>query len=147
MAARSDEPAKRCASPQSLSASAAGRRRASISAKASMAAERRAAGARGAPRWRPPSFHRLLQRRGPAGAERFVAANVLADFAGGMTQLAAAKTLGHPALADNEEHAAQQIVVVLVAVRLRIEILWQLAEPLVADALDVLLHESVVVAP
>ena len=38
-AARSDEPAKRCDRPQSLSASAAGRRRASISAKTSMAAE------------------------------------------------------------------------------------------------------------
>src|SRR5918996_1669209 len=44
MAARSPEPAKRCDRPQSLSASAAGRRRASISASTSMAAERRAAG-------------------------------------------------------------------------------------------------------
>ena len=44
MAARSPEPAKRCASPQSLSASAAGRRRVSISASTSMAAEMRAAG-------------------------------------------------------------------------------------------------------
>src|ERR1700730_9245272 len=110
MAARSDEPAKRCASPQSLSASAAGRRRASISAKTSIAAERRAAGVMRPPRWRPPSFHRLFQRRSPAGAERFVAANVLADFAGGMTQLAAAKALGHPALVNRDEHAAQQIV-------------------------------------
>src|SRR4029077_6051124 len=71
----------------------------------------------------------------------------LADFAGGMTQLAAAKALGHPALVNRDEHAAQQIVVVLVAVRLRIEILWQLGEPLVAYALDVLLHEPIVVAP
>src|SRR5437870_1417576 len=44
MAARSPEPAKRCARPQSLSASAAGRRRVSISASASMAADRRAPG-------------------------------------------------------------------------------------------------------
>jgi len=76
-----------------------------------------------------------------------VAANVLADFAGGMTQLAAAKALGHPALVNRDEHAAQQIVVVLVAVRLRIKILWELGEPLVADALDVLLHEPIVVVP
>src|SRR3954463_16687495 len=44
IAARSPEPAKRCASPQSLRASDAGRRRVSISAITSMAAERRAAG-------------------------------------------------------------------------------------------------------
>src|SRR5258706_10702764 len=44
MAARSPEPAKRCAKPQSLRASDAGRRRDSISAITSMAAERRAAG-------------------------------------------------------------------------------------------------------
>src|SRR5262249_10255008 len=44
MAARSPEPAKRCERPQSLSASAAGRRRVSISASTSMAADRRAPG-------------------------------------------------------------------------------------------------------
>src|ERR687886_1761068 len=44
IAARSFEPAKRCARPQSLSASTAGRRRASISARTSMAAAMRAAG-------------------------------------------------------------------------------------------------------
>src|SRR3954453_8745713 len=44
MAARSPEPANRCAKPQSLSASAAGRRRVSMSASTSMAADRRAPG-------------------------------------------------------------------------------------------------------
>src|SRR5579885_448736 len=44
MAARSPAPAKRCDRPQSLSASAAGRRRASISANISIAAESRAEG-------------------------------------------------------------------------------------------------------
>src|SRR6516225_2348123 len=44
MAARSDEPAKRCDRPQPRSTSAAGRRRASTSANTSMAADRRAAG-------------------------------------------------------------------------------------------------------
>ena len=44
MAARSPEPAKRWASPQSFRASAAGRRRASMSASTSIAAERRAPG-------------------------------------------------------------------------------------------------------
>src|ERR1700730_10843194 len=44
MAARSPEPAKRWASPQSFKASPAGRRRSSISASTSMAADRRAPG-------------------------------------------------------------------------------------------------------
>src|SRR5215813_13883927 len=44
MAARSPDPAKRWARPQSLSASAAERRRVSISASTSMAADRRAPG-------------------------------------------------------------------------------------------------------
>src|SRR6185312_9823602 len=44
MAARSPEPANRCARPHALSASAAGRRSASIAATTSMAADRRAAG-------------------------------------------------------------------------------------------------------
>src|SRR5271155_622728 len=44
MAARSPEPAKRWASPQSLSGTAAGCRRASMSAKTAMTPERRAAG-------------------------------------------------------------------------------------------------------
>src|SRR4051795_2097442 len=44
MAARSFDPANRRDSPQSLSASAAGRRRASISPNTSMAADRRGAG-------------------------------------------------------------------------------------------------------
>ena len=128
-------------------ASVAGRRRASISAITSMAVERRAAGVMGADRWRPPSFDRLVQRRSPAGAERFMAANVLAHFEGGVAHLIAAKVLGHPALLNRIEHAPQQIVVVLVAVRFGIEILRQLGKPLVADTLDVLLHEPVVVAP
>src|SRR5579864_286428 len=44
MPARSDEPAKRCDRPQSLSTSAAGRRRVSMSARISMAADKRADG-------------------------------------------------------------------------------------------------------
>src|SRR5579862_4843806 len=44
MPARSDDPAKRCDKPQSLSASAAGRRRDSMSARISMAADKRADG-------------------------------------------------------------------------------------------------------
>src|SRR6267154_2634639 len=44
MAARSPDPAKRRARPQAFSASAAGRRCASISARTSIAAERRAPG-------------------------------------------------------------------------------------------------------
>lgn len=47
MPARSPEPAKRWARPQSLRASAAGRRRSAISVRTSMAAEQRAAGVRG----------------------------------------------------------------------------------------------------
>src|SRR5262245_7761924 len=47
MAARSPEPANRCAKPQSLSASGAGRRRVSMSASTSMAAESRAPGVMG----------------------------------------------------------------------------------------------------
>lgn len=46
MAERSPDPAKRCARPQSLRASAAGRRRAAMSDRTSMAAERRAGGVR-----------------------------------------------------------------------------------------------------
>src|SRR5260370_31744069 len=59
MAARSPEPAKRCPSPQSLSALAAGRFLAVMSARTSMAAEMRALGVmplsdRFRPQWQAP---------------------------------------------------------------------------------------------
>ena len=50
-------------------------------------------------------------------------------------------------LHDRLVHALEQIEIVLVAIGLEIEIGGNLAQPLVADALDVLLHEAVVVAP
>ena len=45
------------------------------------------------------------------------------------------------------QHAAQQIVVVLVAIGLEIEILRHFGEPLVADMFDIFLHELIVFAP
>src|SRR5208283_1266544 len=147
IAARSDEPPKRCARPQSLSASAAGRRRASRSAMTSIAAERRAAGVMRVSRLRPPSFHGALDRRGAADSRRVMTANVLADLMGGIAQLRAAESFGDLALVNRSQHAPQQIIVVLIAIRLGVEIVGYLSQALIAYSLDVFLHEAVVVVP
>src|SRR5208282_946673 len=143
MAARSDEPAKRCASPQSFSTSAAGRRRASISAKTSMAAESRAAGVMRASRRELNSFHRPFQRGAPARSRRLVSA----DMCSRLKQVAGVKALRKLAGASTGQHATQQIVIVLVAIGLQVEILRHFGEALVTDAFDVSLHESIVVVP
>ncbi len=54
---------------------------------------------------------------------------------------------GRLATRNAVEHALHQLVIVLVAVGLEVEVGGHLGEPLVADMLDVLLHEGVVVAP
>src|SRR5436190_22222824 len=54
---------------------------------------------------------------------------------------------GRDAALDAIEHALHQVVVVLVAIGLQIEVGGHFPQPLVADVLDVLLHEAVVVAP
>ena len=75
-------------------------------------------------------------------------ANILADSRGGIAQFARRGILsGTSPLVDAGEHAPQQIVIVLVAIGLGIEIVRHFGQPLVADALDVFLHETVIVAP
>jgi hypothetical protein len=97
--------------------------------------------------WEIGSFPPLLQNGASARTVSLVVANVLPDFAGSIAQLATAKTGRHVPLADRSKHSLQQIVVVFIAVRLGVEIVRHPGEPLVADALDIFLHESVVVAP
>ena len=127
MAARSDEPAKRCDRPQSLSASAAGRRRASISAKTSMAAERRAAGVmQNAPL--ANSCHFILRLHGGSAlrAGRLMPAHVLAQFLYRLREIVHVNAFRRFAGFDARQHAPQQIVIVLVAIGLEIEILRHL---------------------
>src|SRR5215207_4629548 len=58
-----------------------------------------------------------------------------------------ADALWRPALLDCIVHPAEQVEIVLVAIRLEIEIGGDFAQALVADMLDVALHEPVVVTP
>jgi hypothetical protein len=97
--------------------------------------------------WEIGSFPPLLQNGASARTVSLVVANVLPDFAGSIAQLATTKTGRHVPLADRSKHSLQQIVVVFIAVRLGVEIVRHPGEPLVADALDIFLHELVVVAP
>jgi hypothetical protein len=48
---------------------------------------------------------------------------------------------------NGRQHTLYEVVVVLVTIGLEVEIGGQFGQPLVADALDVFLHEAVVVAP
>src|SRR5580704_3377436 len=117
MAARSDEPAKRCARPQSLSTSVAGRGRASMSEKTSIAAERRAEGVMItiAPA-RSLRFLKPLHCGEPPAGRRIVASYPAAQFLDRLGQIADMDTLRRFAGAHAFEHAAQQIVVLFVAV-------------------------------
>jgi len=54
---------------------------------------------------------------------------------------------GSPLVLDARQHALDQIVVVLVPIGLEVEIGRHLGQPLVADVLDIFLHEPVVVVP
>src|SRR5262249_32631471 len=51
------------------------------------------------------------------------------------------------ALPDRSLHPAQQVEIVLIAIRLEVELGGHFAAPLVPDPFDVALHESVIVAP
>src|SRR5277367_6459104 len=112
MAARSDDPAKRCARPQSLSTSGAGRRRASISANTSIAAERRADGVMTviAPA-RSLRFRKPLHRHEPPAGRRIVTSDLVAQFLDRLGQIADMNTLRRFAGTHAFEHAAQEIVV------------------------------------
>ena len=66
--------------------------------------------------------------------------------------LHAADVLGLDALGtltarSGSQHAPHEVVIVLVAIGLKVEVGGHLGQPLVADALDVFLHEAVVIAP
>ncbi len=51
------------------------------------------------------------------------------------------------ALGDRGGHALEQLDVVLVAIRLEIEVVGNLGQPLVAHLLHIFLHEAIVIAP
>src|SRR5271154_152190 len=142
MAARSPEPAKRWASPQSLSASAAGRRRASMSAKTSMAAERRAAGvmtmaaAERSLRLALRVALLALDDGGAMGPGRIVEPDPLMHLAYCLHHVAGMESLRQFSRLAARQHPAQQIVVER-----------HFGQAFVADAFDIFLHETVVVAP
>src|ERR1700733_5630202 len=125
MAARSPEPANRCARPHSFSALAAGCRRASMSAKISIAAESRAEGVMSFDGGAPSLRFLLFAPDGgeTASGRRIVTAHALAQFLYRFGQVADVKALRRFAGPHAFEHAAQQIVILLVAVGLEIEVL------------------------
>src|SRR5947207_3646964 len=99
-------------------------------------------------------YHLGGWRRGSAGAALLALCllfpavaeigHVLLDRA---LDLVAVDLGGRDAALDAVEHALHQIVVVLVAIGFEVEVGRHFPQLLVADVLDVLLHEAVVVAP
>src|SRR5580698_6875750 len=80
-------------------------------------------------------------------ARRIVPAHALAQFPYRFRQIVDMNAFRRLSGVRAVQHAAQQIVVVLVAIGFEIEIFRYFGEPLVTDVFDVFLHERVVFAP